>query len=69
MSKIKQYRVLVKTKLIVTVDTNKTDIETVLQDMNYDFEPSPNEEHADIPSTEIMEWEIDPDYKTDTILV
>ena len=68
LTKEKQYIVDVTTRIVVTLDTNQTDIETVLQDMDYDFNPSATEQHADIPSTEIVSWEVK-DSKDDTFLV
>jgi len=64
----RQYIVDVTTRIVVTLDESQTDIETVLQDMDYDFNPSATERHADIPSTEIVDWEVK-DSKDDTFLV
>lgn len=63
---VKQYLCSVTTKLIVTVDEDKTDIESVLSDMDYNFDASG--EDAEVVTTEITGWEIK-DSRDDTILV
>lgn len=65
MSNVKQYKMDVTVRMVVTVDEDQTDIQSVLSDMHYDFEAS--WDSAEIVETEITDWEQVGEVKTDTI--
>ena len=65
---IKQYRLNLTVKMVVTVDEDENDLDSVIADMDYDFNVHPETDYAEIVTTEIMGYET-LDEKDDTILV
>jgi len=63
-----QYKVKLEVDLVVTVDEDETDLDSVIADMDYDFNVHPETDHADIVTTEIMGYEIT-NKKDDFILI
>ena len=63
-----QYLVNVTVKMQITVDEDETDIDSVIADMDYDFNVHPETDNADIVTTEITGYEVR-DSREDTILL
>ncbi len=63
---VKQYKIKLDVVVVVTVDESENDLDSVLSEMDYDFNVHPETDHAEIVDTEIRNWEI-LEEKSDTI--
>jgi len=66
--KTTQYSINVSVKMVVTVDEEETTLDEVIADMDYDFNVHPETDHAEIVTTEIMNYDVT-NKKEDTILL